>query len=109
MSGTLCIYIPVKWGTSIEEVLRDAGFETEVRARKFNHGMSCEYQCKQDGVRIGFSVAPSMDGDSLYLFAMGSASSKHAKTLISACDALIRCGALDEAGYNERRRSTGKG
>jgi hypothetical protein len=45
----------------------------------------------------------------MYLFAMGSASSKHVKALISACDALIRRGALDEAGYKERRRSTGKG
>lgn len=109
MSGALCIYIPAKWDTSIEEVLRDAGFEIEVHARRFSHGMGCEYRCKRDGVRIGFSVAPPMDGDSLHLFAMGSASSKDAKALLSACDALIRRGALDEAGYKERRRSTGKG
>jgi hypothetical protein len=104
MSAAADVYIPACWDTSVEKVLSAEGFSVTVRARKFAKGVTGrEYLCLRGNETVSFTEGPIPE-DTFFLFLLGISRPKHAAVLLSARDALIRYGALDDDTYKTQRR-----
>lgn len=97
MSAAVGVYIPTGWNTSVEEVLTDAGF-TVVAIKSTQNGEKVEHVCVRDGISISFFDIFLPD-DPSYRSAMGFSKRKDAAVLLSAQEALIQRGALDDDAY----------
>jgi len=99
VSDSASIYIPTQWDTSVSCVLTAAGFHVTIRDRKLANGkQGREYSCTNDGKVITLLETP-LSEDLSYYWVLGLSRHEYSAALLSARDALIQHGALDDEAY----------